>query len=112
MDVTIKKARLWVNEHKKKDGGTWTEYSIGVSKKNLDGSYINTSMKVRFGKDVNVPENLPNGYDLEEFSGFFSVDVYPDRNGVEVRKPMIIITEVPQWDDLDSFAQAEEDVPF
>ena len=114
MDVTVKKAKLWVNEHKKRDGDKWFDYNVSCSKKDQDGNFINCNLKVKFSKDVNVPANLPNGYDLDEFSGFFSVDVYTDRSGQEVRKPMIVVMSVPQWEDGAEYGyqEVDEDVPF
>lgn len=112
MDITAKNAKLWVNEHKKRDGGTWKEYSLGFSKKNEDGNYINASMRVRFSSKVDVPDDLDNGCILESFSGFSSAEVFTDRTGAEIKRPMIVITSVPQWENVDGFAQLEEDCPF
>lgn len=50
------KGRVWSKEH---DG--WTSYTIGISNKNQDGTWINAYQQVRFRKNVKVP----NGTDIE-----------------------------------------------
>lgn len=123
MDVKGEDVRLWVNEHKKQDGETWYDYSVGVSKKDQDGSYTTTYLKVRFVRAVHIPENLPNGVNMD-FEGFLSVDKYTDRNGVEVKKPFIMVTKadfdiMPEPaaerytdEEVSRFGSTEDDVPF
>ena len=115
MDVSDKNAKLWVNEHKKRDGGKWYDYSLGASRKLMEGGWANISIKAKFSKDVAVPEPLANGTKIS-YEGFMTVDIYEDRDGNEVRKPMIMITKAsfPELEDIpvDSFASMEEDIPF
>lgn len=129
LDVTGKNVRLWKNERSSKNGRTWNDYSIGVSKKKQSGGYVNGYIKVKFGRDVVVPDEIPNGAKMD-FEGYISLDVYEDRNGQEVKKDMIMITRASFHDlygdddsrgnytstsdygDIDSFEQAEDDIPF
>ena len=50
------KGRVWAKEHE-----GWTSYTIGISNKNQDGTWINAYQQVRFRKNVKVP----NGTDIE-----------------------------------------------
>lgn len=119
MDVTGNNVKLWKNEHAKQDGSKWFDYSVGVSKKKQDGSYVNTYMKVKFGRDIFVPDELPNGTQVD-FEGYLTVDHYTGREG-EVKKPMIMITSAKFHDlpdtkrdgyDADGFSEAMDDIPF
>lgn len=122
MDISGKDTRVWVNERQRRDGGKWFDYSIGVSKKKEDDSYTTVYMKVRFTKDVVLPDPMPNGIKMD-FDGFLSVDEYADKDGNTVKRPMAVITRA-QFDtalpdrtkyaaeDTDSFEALEEDLPF
>ena len=50
------KGRVWAKDH---DG--WTSYTIGISNKTQDGTWINAYQQVRFRKN----EKVPNGTDIE-----------------------------------------------
>lgn len=109
MDVTGKGVRLWISEREKRDGTKWYEYNVGCSKKRQDGSYANAYMKVKFDREIIIPDGLPNGTQMD-FDGFMTADVYPTRDG-EVKKPMIYITSA-KFHDLAGYEEVEEDVPF
>lgn len=126
VDVTGKNVKLWINERPSRNGGTWPDYSIGISKRKQNGGYVNGYIKVRFGRDVVVPRELPNGASMD-FSGYITLDVYTSKDGQEVKKDMIMITSAKFHDvygddsgysstadygDVDSFEQADDDIPF
>lgn len=118
IDVSGKNVRLWRSDRETRDGRTWSDYSVGISKKNQDGGYARGYIKVRFGRDIELPERVENGTNID-FEGYITLDTYRDRSGNEVKKDMIMITAV-KFNDLpqeapdygDSFSQAEEDIPF
>ena len=122
INVSGKNEKLWKNERQSRNGGTWFDYSIGTSRKNPDGNYVNSYMKIKFSSKLTVPKDLPNGAQMD-FEGFLTPDVYRDRNGQEVKRTMIMITKVnfhdvygndsyDEYADIDSFSQAEDDIPF
>lgn len=124
LDVKGKNVKLWIQKRPYRDGGTWNDYSIGVSKRNQDGTYTNGYIKVRFGKDLIVPADIPNGTNMD-FEGYIALDAYKGKDGNMVKKDMIIITKVAftdlkndmtassDYDDIgDSFSEAEDDIPF
>lgn len=113
IDITGKNVKLWVNNVQTRDGRSFPTYNIGIGKKNKDGSFTNMYLKVRFGKDIHIPENIANGTQMD-FDGFFTVDTYTNRNGEEVKTPAIFITNARFADsyDIDGFSQAEADIPF
>lgn len=122
MDVRGEGVRVWVNERQRKDGGTWSDYSIGISKKRQDDTYATAYVKCRFTKDVRLPDVFPNGMKMD-YEGFLSVDEYTDKDGKEVKRPMIVVTKADfetalpdrsKFADVetDSFNAAEEDIPF
>ena len=122
MDVRGENTRVWVNERQRRDGGKWFDYSIGVSKKKEDDSYTTVYLKARFTKDVDVPDPMPNGTKMD-WAGFMSVDEYTDKDGNEVKKPMVVVTEarfemaLPRRTEEDAmdptgFDAVEEDIPF
>lgn len=113
MDINGKNVKLWVNSVQTKDGKTFPSYSVGIGKKNKDGSFTNMYLRVKFGKDVYIPNELPNGAEMD-FDGFLTVDSYTDRNGNEVKNPALFITSVQFHNiyDTEGFAEAEADIPF
>ena len=114
MDISGQNAKLWITEHKKRDGGTWNDYSIGINKKKQDGSYTNMYLRVKFGRDVDVPENLPNGTKIN-YEGFMSIDEYEDRDGAPIKKFMGVLTKVDFIDfaePADGYSYVEEPIPF
>lgn len=118
IDVTGKNCKLWINEHKKQNGDVWHTYTIGVSKKDQNGQYVNAYQDVQFTKNVD-PTRIPNGTTFD-FEGWLSVKVYRDKDGKEVRRPIIMINKANfQYDPKaaaesyqDSFEGLDEDVPF
>lgn len=124
MNVNGENTRLWINERQGQNGSKWNDYSVSISKKLEDGNYINTYMKVRFSKAVKIPEQLENGTEMD-FGGFLTVDNYTDRDGKEVKRPMVMITEASfnnqklasptekySQEHLAGFSAAEDDIPF
>ena len=116
MNISEKNARIWRKDIEGRKG-TFHRYSVGVSKKTDDGSYITAYIPIIFAKRANMPEKIENGAKCD-FSGFLSVDTYTDKDG-EIRKQINIIAmnarltdaEDPSAD-VDSFEVAEEDIPF
>lgn len=123
INISGKNEKLWKNERQSRNGGTWFDYSIGVSKKGQDGNYVNAYIKVKFSSKLTIPNELPNGAQMD-FEGFLTPDVYTDRNGQEVKRTMIMVTQVKFHDiygddnaddvynDVDDMAQAVDDIPF
>lgn len=114
MDVSGKNVRVWANEHKKRDGGSWYDYNVSIGKKKQEGGYVNAYMKVKFTRDANAPEVIPNG-SVMDFEGYLTVDDYV-RDGEPIRRPMIMVTQVvfPELsvDVPDSYEQLDEEMPF
>lgn len=131
MNVQGDKARLWVNVHGLRDGRKFNTYSIGLSKKREDGTYMNSSIRAIFAKRVDVPEDVKNG-EFIAYEGFMSVEEWKDRTGKNVTSPLVIITkadfidratdeynpvndpsvEIPIDYMPDSFEYAEDEIPF
>lgn len=116
MNVSEKNARVWRKDIEGKRG-TFYRYSVGVSKKLEDGSYLTSYMPIIFAKNAHMPEKIENGAKCD-FSGFLSVDSYPDKEGHEVKQIVIIamkatLTEADDpTEDVDSFESIEEEIPF
>jgi hypothetical protein len=116
MDINGKGVKVWVNEHTKRDGGKWYDYNVSVNKKLPEsGEYKSAYVKVRFGRDVYVPEKLPNGAKMD-FEGYLTVDFFVDKDGREVKKPMIMVTtaKFPELYDeaADDYAEVDDSIPF
>ena len=125
INISGKNEKLWKNERQSRNGGTWFDYSIGVSRKAQNGNYVNAYMKVKFSSKLTIPNELPNGAQMD-FEGFLTPDVYTDRNGQEVKRTMIMVTNVKfhdvhgddgydsygDYDGIDSFSPADDDIPF
>lgn len=121
MNVTDENARLWISERKRTDGSAWQDYSVSISKKTESGDYVNTYIKVRFAKSVEVPEGLQNGVKMD-YEGFVTVDTYTDKDGKEIKRPMVMITsasfDIPKAiihvpvEEIAGFQAAEDDIPF
>lgn len=116
MNVSEKNARVWRKDIEGKNG-TFYRYTVGISKKMDDGSYLTAYMPIRFTKRANMPEKIENGAKVD-FSGFLSVDPYLDKEGHEVRQIVIVAMNATLADGgdpsegVDSFAEAETDIPF
>lgn len=113
IEVKGKGVKLWINDHTTKDGRDFRSYNVGLSRKNKDGSYVNTYLRAVFGKDVYIPDGVVNGATMD-FDGFMSVDSYINKAGEEVKNPMVFITNVQfhKLTETDSFSEAEDDIPF
>lgn len=116
MDVSGNKAKVWVNEHQKRDGGKWYDYNVGIGKKKQDGTYVNMYIRVKFAKELGLPDDIPNGTMMENYEGYMTIDDYTTRDGEVVKRPLVIITKAdfPELDaDIpDSYEQLDEDILF
>jgi len=105
---------IWVNEHKTANGNFKT-YAISISTKNKDtGEYTNKSMKVKFAKSVEVPENLQSK-DKFDFEGFPTLETYTDKDGKQQVQIIVMITDAKfngEQLGFDEMTQAEDDIPF
>lgn len=112
MDIIEKNARIWRKDIEGKNG-TFHKYSVGVSRK-IDDKYVNAYIPVVFSKRADAPEEIPNGTKCA-IEGFMSVESYTDKDGHTRNTPQIVVMSV-EFDDpttgVDSFSQAEEDLPF
>ena len=111
IDVKGKDARLWIDERQGKDGNSWRQYRVGLSTK-IDDEYVNSYMKVRFKRDIDV-SNVQNGTKFD-FEGFLTIDKpWIDKDGKERKDPMIVIMSADFGELGDSgFKEAEVDIPF
>ena len=113
MDIREKKAKIWRKDYQGKNG-EFHRYSVSVSKKTQDGKYVNAYIPVMFSKKADAPDKIENGT-MCSIEGFMSVDSYTDKDGNERNQPMIIVMSVEFEDPtvgVDSFSQAEVDIPF
>lgn len=116
MDISAKNAKIWRKDIEGRNG-TFYRYSVSVSNKREDGSWASKYMPVRFAKKANMPEKIANGAKVD-FSGFLSVEERPDREGNTTSEFVIIamratLTDVGDPSEgVDSFAEAEIDIPF
>lgn len=83
----------------KKESGDKVFYSIGVSKKNKDGSYINGYMPVNFKKGVDVP----NKTKIKIKSAW--LDFYKKE---DITIPFIFINEFEEVKEKDAFEEFGE----
>ena len=118
INVIGTKCKVWSQSHDRKDGSKWYTYTVGVSSKNMDGSWSNGYQRVKFSKHSGAPDPIPSGADIE-FEGFMTLEVYKNKDGKDIKEPVIMITKAefpnlgtPGEDDLDTFEQMEEDIPF
>ena len=113
MDIYEKNARIWRKDYEGKNG-TFYKYSVGISKKNEDGKYVNAYIPVKFSKRSDAPEKIENGTKCS-IEGFMSVDSYTDKDGNARNTPMIVVMSV-EFDDpttgVDTFEQADIEIPF
>lgn len=116
MDISAKNAKIWRKDIEGRNG-TFYRYSVSISSKREDGSWASAYMPIRFAKKANMPEKIPNGAKCD-FSGFLSVDERTDREGNTVREVQIIAMRATLTDagdpseNVDSFEQLSEDLPF
>lgn len=116
MDVSAKGAKVWRKDIEGRNG-TFYRYTVSVSSKREDGSWASKYMPIRFAKKANMPEKIENGAKVD-FSGFLSVDERPDKEGNTVSEFTIIAMRARLTDGgdpsegVDSFAEAETDIPF
>lgn len=113
MEVSARKAKIWRKDIEGRNG-TFYRYSVGVSKKTEDGNYVNAYIPVVFSRKSGAPEKISNGA-VCDFSGFMSVESYTDREGNTRNNPQIVVMKVDFEDvteGVDSFDEAEDDIPF
>ncbi len=112
MNISEKNARIWRKDIEGKNG-VFYRYSVGISKK-MDNHYVNAYIPVVFSKKADAPEKIPNGTKCA-IEGFMSVDSYTDKDGKTRNTPQIVVMSVEFEDPttgVDSFEQAEEELPF
>ncbi len=113
MEVKGANVKIWRKDIEGRNG-TFYRYSMSVSRKMPDGNYVNAYIPVMFTKKCDVPEKIENGAKCS-FEGFMSVDSYTDKDGNTRNTPQIVVMKV-DFDDptegVDSFEQAETDIPF
>lgn len=114
-NITGEKVKVWVNNVKSRNGDFQT-FSVSFSKK-ADGEYINKSVKLFIGKDVEKPVNVKNGT-LVDFEGFPTLDIYTDKDGNERREVALFATHI-DWHkynddigDVEGYAEYNEPIPF
>ena len=118
MDISGKNVKVWRKDIEGRNG-TFYRYSVSVSSKREDGSYTTEYLPIRFAKRANMPERITNGARVN-FSGFLSVNERPGMDGNTIKELQIIAmkAELMDADDgdptegVDSFEQAEDDIPF
>ena len=116
MNVSEKGVRIWRKDIES-GNGTFYRYSVSISKKREDGSYANKYMPIRFAKKANMPEKISNGAKCD-FSGFLSVEERHDKDGNTITEFVIVAMNATLTDGgdpsegVDSFAEAETDIPF
>ena len=116
MDISAKNAKIWRKDIEGRKG-TFYRYSVSISSKREDGSWASKYMPIRFAKKANMPEKIANGAKVD-FSGFLSVEERPDKEGNKVTEFVIIAMRAVLTDggdpteDVDSFEQLVEDLPF
>lgn len=111
MSMTVvtddKGVRVWRN-----DEGQFPRYSVGISKKEQDGSYSNCYFPVRFKKDVSVA----NATDIKIKTAFFSFSISKGQDGKERKYPYLMITDFETIGaspiDIPDEAELEEALPF
>ena len=111
MDVRAKNVKVWRKDFEGRNGAFY-KYSVSVSRKNEDGSFVNAYIPVKFSKKSGAPEKIENGAvcDLE---GFMSVESYKDKEGNTRNTPMVVVMSVKfENENEEDFAEAEEDIPF
>lgn len=98
------KGRVWAKEHE-----GWTAYTIGISNKNQDGTWINAYQQVRFRKG----EKVPNGSDIE-FVAFPTVKKGDPYNTVmwQITEFRNVGDEMAIPDDKGYTALTNDDIPF
>lgn len=116
MDVKQRGAKIWRKDIEGKNG-VFYRYSVSVSSKREDGSWASKYMPIRFAKKANMPEKISNGAKCD-FEGFLSIEERPDREGNTISEFVIIAMNARLTDGgdpsegVDSFAEAETDIPF
>lgn len=98
------KGRIFAKE---REGWTW--YTIGISSKTQDGTWINAYQPVRFRKG----EKVPNGTDIE-FVGFPTVMKGKEYNSVlwQITEYRSVGDEMAIPDDKGYTALTNDDIPF
>lgn len=118
IDIKGTKCKLWKSEHPSKDGnGKWFSYTVGVSRKNQDGTYLNAYQDVEFSRNAAIPDEVPNGADIE-FEGFMTCKPRRDKDGRTYNRPYVLITKavfpglVDDGFDPEGYEALDDDIPF
>lgn len=116
MDISAKNTKVWRKDIEGKNG-TFYRYTVSVSSKREDGSWVNKYMPIKFAKAANMPEKIENGARCD-YSGFLSVEEHPSKDGERVTEFVIIAMRAVLTDGgdptegVDSYEQLAEDLPF
>ncbi len=116
--IRFTNTKIWRKDYEGQNGTFYT-YNISVSKKNQDNSWSNAYLKVKFAQSADAPEKISNGT-IADLEGFLTVDSYRNKEGKEVNQLMLMVMNLNIQDDdryediseVDSFEQAEEEIPF
>ena len=92
------KINLFVEDKTTSEGRAFKVFNATLSHKNEDGSYINASIPVVFGKENFSEEKksaLKSGvaYLLNVTKGFLDVKAYTDKNGDNKRQILLFVQE-------------------
>lgn len=111
MNVSEKNAKIWRKDYEGKNG-EYSRYTVGIRNNNMDGTTTTYYMPIKFSKKSGAPEKINNGAKCD-FEGFLAVETYTKKNGEEVKQPQIMVMKAKfQDEDIDSFEELEEDMPF
>lgn len=112
------KLLVFVEDKKGKENKPFKTFSTSISNKNLDGSYINKSLEVRFNTE-NIPQEKLNKmtsdkcYTLEVEEGWLSVRAYKNEADEE-RKVFYIYVDKATVKEAKPITkkEANSDLPF
>ena len=79
-------------------GGKFNRYSTTISHKNEDGTYINTSLEVKFTKEFLTPDKEANlkdteCYEMDIKKSWLDTAVYQDKEGKNKHKIFLKISD-------------------
>ena len=121
-NIDGKNVKVWANEREGRNGA-WTEYVVGISRKNQDGTFTNKYLRLMTGAKTNKPNEIPHGSFID-FKGWLTViDNRRDAEGepeIAIYATDIWLSDrknqrtqsVPQNSMPDSFSEADDDIPF
>lgn len=114
------KCKVFRNDYQNKNGGTFTKYKVGFSKKLQDGNYENAYMTAKFRKGV----ELEHMADIEIMEAWLTFEKYTGKDDKKITEWVIFVSDYsdaspaqppradePEYDK--AFASADnEDIPF